>query len=918
MLRRAALLACLAAPGVVHADTDDQGELFGVGKKKPRPAKPAKPDSKTDKTDKTGTADDQDDLFGLNRKTEAPPSCDDGRAFGCAMATDPLDPVTPYALRTWLSAKYLQTLPIGDARSDQVATFATGAFVDDTGVAFAGATGLENRWSIEGAPVESARTGNVELRVPVTFIDQLLVIAGGFSARDRVSTGGAIDVQLIKGGDEHVLETRAWLGWTAAPRGLPPIPSTYQVRRLRTAVGPQLDASVVGSGPVRELAGGKTWYAAGIAPSLQLSEFTWKAARLVDADNNGIPDGLPGVVILDPIVTTDMTTLSYFIPAMARAGWDRGPHHVDVTVLANFSHATAAFANATQQAAGLDRAQRSGVAIATWRGTWKDTHARVQAAWHHAELREDAHDDRAARLPKLQSAYVPLELAEEPFLADQCRDGGPNDPTPRVDNCPVPFGFFGSGGAGRLVDSVSDHPTVTGELAHRVGDHVLRAGATLEDTRLVVTSRFTGGFEVRSLFPGHTDTRRFFTTCDPDPTLPCAYADQSKLTFRTRYTAAYLEDTFEPVEGLRVDGGLRWELMWVGPRLHFSDQLAPRFGVAWDPLGKGRSRVFASLGRSYAMLPAGLGSSVIARDRIVADVDAGAFGRSRNLDVGAVYSIARDVKPIAQDEATLGVEVGLARLVHAIAWVQGRTLRRGLETVLVNEETGQFVFQNPGVDGREPVASRDSFTFAFELAVTASKTTTFRAGLAWNRTVGTWPGPFDPRQGTTLYAGTDYDGDPSNMDGILPSDAGGRGYFELVRKGKLAGLDVGASTRLTVASGLPRDVLLNAGQGIAFLLPRGSAGREEVRSQADVRLSARVRSFDLTLDVFDLFNRREVIRTNRIYAGESVRPILGGELSDLVWLKNETGTLPDRRPAFGTPVAFAPPLSILLGVRRAF
>ena len=47
--------------------------------------------------------------------------------------------------------------------------------------------------------------------------------------------------------------------------------------------------------------------------------------------------------------------------------------------------------------------------------------------------------------------------------------------------------------------------------------------------------------------------------------------------------------------------------MWVGPALHLSNEVAPRFGASWDPYGGGRSRVWVSAGRSFVMLPAGLG-----------------------------------------------------------------------------------------------------------------------------------------------------------------------------------------------------------------------------------------------------------------------------------------------------------------------
>ena len=139
------------------------------------------------------------DVFGLKPRLAEPVDCGDAKTFGCATATDPFDPVSPYALRTWLPTTYTMLLPVADARHDDVAAFATGATRDDVGVAFAGATGLENTWTIEGAPVENFSNGNVETRIPLAFTRGLMVTAGGFAARDRAALGGSVDVELVRG-----------------------------------------------------------------------------------------------------------------------------------------------------------------------------------------------------------------------------------------------------------------------------------------------------------------------------------------------------------------------------------------------------------------------------------------------------------------------------------------------------------------------------------------------------------------------------------------------------------------------------------------------------------------------------------------------------------------------------------------------
>src|SRR5262249_2752343 len=145
------------------------------------------------------------DLFG-DQRPKPPPSCDDGRDFGCVAATNPLVALAPFALSQWLPAKYLLGLPVADLTHDQVAGYAAGAGRDEAGPTFGGATGLENRWTIDGAPADDIKTGGVGTRLPLIFLDGIRVQAGGFAARDRTSTGGTIDAQLIGGSDHHEIE----------------------------------------------------------------------------------------------------------------------------------------------------------------------------------------------------------------------------------------------------------------------------------------------------------------------------------------------------------------------------------------------------------------------------------------------------------------------------------------------------------------------------------------------------------------------------------------------------------------------------------------------------------------------------------------------------------------------------------------
>jgi hypothetical protein len=861
-------------------------------------------------------ADDPRDVFGIKpRPVEQPLDCSDGTDFGCVRATDPFADAAPLALASWLPAKSLLSLPVGDATHDQVAHYAMASGQDGAGPVFGGATGLENRWTIEGAPSESVRTGGAENAIPLAFLDGILVTAGGFAARDRTSTGGTIEARLRRGGDHHEVEVYAWAGWASRGRHPEIAADTYQLRRGAVDPSWSATAAVVATGPLDALGaalGGKAWYAAGIAPSIQATDFRWTAGRLADVDQDGVPDGFPGVVTTQLIEHSEQTPITYFVPAMARAGLDHGPHHVDVSLVGNVASSVFNRFNSTISAAGTDTTSIVGDAIATYRGEWHDTHVRAQFAWHRATRRQSAHEAIAANQPELLSAYVPTTLPDDPPLAGACNDASMGDVYPKITNCPIPAGFFASGGAGELVDTTADRPSLTADIAHRLGNHVARVGATGEDARFVSESRFTGGSQIISLFPMETAVREFIApdqACDVDPAKPCATVPVSELAYRTRYSAAYVEDTWRPTPEIVTDAGLRWELMWVGPALHLSREFAPRFGASWDPYGGGRSRVWVSAGRSYAVLPAGLGHTILGTDRTVDNVTS-PFGPGRNIETGAPIAVIDGIKPVSQDELTLGGEIALYRTVRARAWMQGRWLARGIGL------TSQGL-DNPGRDHDVPPASRSTGLVAFELETAPTAKLVLRVGYTYSSTIGSYIGPYSPREGAILYASEDYLLPSSNLVGALPTDLGHRVYVEARRHGRFGEVAWQFATRLTLASGRPRDVLVDGSEGLVYGIPRGDAGRNPMLSQANIRLGASWRGFDVTLDFVNLFDQHTPTFVDPLYASGSIHPIQGGSYEDLVFLRDSIGRPAVKNPTYELGLAFQSPLEAMLGIHHA-
>ena len=158
----------------------------------------------------------------------------------------------------------------------------------------------------------------------------------------------------------------------------------------------------------------------------------------------------------------------------------------------------------------------------------------------------------------------------------------------------------------------------------------------------------------------------------------------------------------------------------------------------------------------------------------------------------------------------------------------------------------------------------------------------------------------------------------ANLTGRLPTDIGHRVFVEGDRRSRLGSVEVSIATRLSLASGRPRNAFAQTDVGTLPLVPRGSLPRGVMLAQANVRLAARWRGFDATLDVFNVFDREESTNRDELYTSGEIRPIEGGTYQDLVFLKTASGAQPVRRNQYGLSTAFQSPIAATLGIHHAF
>lgn len=235
-----------------------------------------------------------------------------------------------------------------------------------------------------------------------------------------------------------------------------------------------------------------------------------------------------------------------------------------------------------------------------------------------------------------------------------CEDGGPDDPYPGIENCPMDTRGYAVGGPGAITDDTEQRRAARVGVTHRVralGHHELKAGLDIEDNRTDKSRLYSGGALIRNdVRGGFVAVHRFVQLLGPEGSAAvrnntdARYDNSCSTTGGTAYVcdwiagtlggpgttidgnttnwSAYLRDSWQVLPQLTVNLGLRYEEQ----RMRYSDALqgqvdpltqsrlgtnamtltglfAPRIGVVYDATREGRSKLYAHAGRFYESIP---------------------------------------------------------------------------------------------------------------------------------------------------------------------------------------------------------------------------------------------------------------------------------------------------------------------------
>jgi outer membrane receptor protein involved in Fe transport len=514
-----------------------------------------------------------------------------------------------------------------------------------------------------------------------------------------------------------------------------------------------------------------------------------------------------------------------------------------------------------------------------------------------------------------------------------------------------------------------------------LGNHDLKAGVGYEHQNSSQTTYWSGGGQViryRTFagsfdFAQHVGFGKAPLNCQVktdgsvgnfgfvDPTTcngwePAVASDTSP---RTQNLALFLQDSWKILPNLTVNAGIRYEDQRATQgqlNLDLTNQWSPRVGVVWDPLANGRSKVFASYGRYYQVIPQEIQIAAMAAEPWLY-----AFNYTENrLDLVADNNVAPyeyasgsayippGLKGMYQDEVVAGVEAEVWRNwslgIKGIYRSLGRLLedrcdvydpRSGLAGSIPPEALSQCVMMNPG-EGQfgqlsdpanpdcwedypkstvpKPCESvRASRVFrGLQLDVRHNFSDRFylQASYLYSRLVGNYDGFVNQLYGT-VNPGINPDFD--NPDTLV--NAYGRLSLGRTHQAKLTGFYVSsfglhAGVNASFATGAPLSILGTAANGARlYLQERGSWDQLPSAYNVDLHLEYPLRLGPVTLvpllDVFNVTNVQPAIQRGQVYNG-----VPGANLKP-PYTKPTVAT-------FGQDTAWQSPRVVRLGARVSF
>jgi hypothetical protein len=510
-----------------------------------------------------------------------------------------------------------------------------------------GATSAENQWIIDGVNTTNVIKGSQGKAINNEFVQEVEVKTGGYQAEYGRALGGVINVITKSGGNQFHAD------------------AFYYYDSDRTQADPQVTSQDEILAAMRVASYERQDYGADLGgPILKDQLWFFVAFNRVSLNSE-----------VSRYVTTDFVSADDRFPIHSATNLYSGKLTWNLST--NTTIVGTIFSDPTTNvgAAGSDPSQGySGINVPPITNrlptTWfsqrqiggEDYGLRLNQIFGSsalATIQASRHQDRY----QLTAADIPA------IYDDTCQGGTLTNPCtpPPVDNSQT-------GGYGTIYGandhSHSHRDQIRGDLNFYLANHELKVGGDYQYAVTETQDSHSGGQSVRMFNDfGTTYYRHSYYAVSPSDPTPVT----SVVTIpRTADYALYLQDSWRPGAGLTINLGIRYDderiKDYLDQTVVHTNIWEPRVGIVWDPWADGRTKVYASGGRFSYALPTDLSARAFGRFASFWVYNFSPTSLEPSDDVpgypgikfagGGAFGDPVDpgLKPISQDELTLGVE----------------------------------------------------------------------------------------------------------------------------------------------------------------------------------------------------------------------------------------------------------------------
>jgi len=417
----------------------------------------------------------------------------------------------------------------------------------------------------------------------------------------------------------------------------------------------------------------------------------------------------------------------------------------------------------------------------------------------------------------------------------------------------------------------------------------------------------------------------------------------------TEVLSFFIQDSWELSNNFQLNLGLRIEdqkLHATDPSrffephetiLHFTpgQMISPRIGFTYDPRGDGKSKIFASYGRFYEMIPLDINvytfgyidSTTDIYNLSTGDYITGFVYMGGGTDFADAIPGAEKMKAPYVEELILGFERAITAGISLSVRGLYRRIGMIIEDGSFNGGETWFVF-NPGIHYKgsfdtDPMgfpACKRNYMALEGVLNGSSERISFNASYTLSLLKGNYAGLVFPEAGQNnpnISCAFDMPDFMFNSDGYLPGDRRHQFKFNGIYSLPF-GFQVGGSFSLYTGEPLSK-IGTNLYYGpMVFLEPRGTSGRLPTFHQLDLHLEKDIRlkgrySLSFYADIFNVLNTKIKTAEDMIYA----RNTYYGDYGQGIPAPWVPAPQPDN-PYYGKATMYQAPFGGMIGLKFQF